>query len=804
MAEPSDMFDPLPPRTADDTAASDRPGSTDRLWRPIVPVPGDVALVFPPTPLGEPTAVWDYSNAEGGLFHRICRWDLGKGEKTIRPLSYCESADGKREWRWMHLPGPRPVYGLDHLAQHPAASIVLTEGEKAADAARALFPDRVGITSSGGSGAAGEADWSPLAGRDVTIWPDNDAAGKQYACAVAKLIKVAGAASIRIVSVPAEWPEGWDVADLPPGGIDAESLRRMLQDAHEHTVLEAGTAVAPIDLDDAGLKQRDALLRICDNASVWQSPDREAFASIPVGDHMEHYAVASRAFGLWMRNELANRYTQRGRPASATDNIVREVRTAVEARALYEGKSHCVALRVLEHDDAIYIDRGTADWSAIEISKRGRAVVPRTPAPILRGKRTAPFPGLPSRGSLRPLRRLLRHLDRDAFILLVVWCLGALLPRGPYTILVLVGEQGSGKSMLARLVQRITDPVHGDLLQPPGNGRDLIAAAKTNRVLSFDNLSGLSPELADSLCRLATGSEIGGRALFTDHDSASFSACRPMVINGIPDLASRGDLADRAVVIRLPAVTARTTERDWWAAVEQALPSTLSALFDALSCGLQNLDTTPTPSDIRMADFARFIAAAEPRLPWRPGSFLKAYRQSRRETTTGLADGDPVASAVRAFMAGATEWIGLMSQLYGELTLAAARDGKLASGWPGNARWFGESLRRSAPALRELGIDFRERRGNAGRIVTLGRIATPATPASPQRVDRADERVASVPSVAKIPVSSSERRGDRHRDPGIDRKITDAGPSESRPTVASARDAGSARDDDGEIIEGRT
>ena len=132
------------------------------------------------------------------------------------------------------------------------------------------------------------------------------------------------------------------------------------------------------------------------------------------------------------------------------------------------------------------------------------------------------------------MRRLLEHLDEDTYILFVAWCLGAHLPNGPYPILVLGGEQGVRQSTVARLAQRITDPVHGDLLQPPGTDRDLIAAAKANRVMSFDNLSGISAELADSLCRLATGSELGGRALYTDHDMASFSACRPIVINGIP------------------------------------------------------------------------------------------------------------------------------------------------------------------------------------------------------------------------------------------------------------------------------
>src|SRR4029079_3245222 len=140
------------------------------------------------------------------------------------------------------------------------------------------------------------------------------------------------------------------------------------------------------------------------------------------------------------------------------------------------------------------------------------------------------------------------------------------------------------------------------LLQPPGDDRDLIAAAWSNRVLSFDNLSSVRAELADSLCRLATGSEIGGRALYSDHDTASFAACRPIVLNGIPDLAARGDLADRAIVLRLAGPPARITEKDGRTALYAVLPATFAALLDALSLGLRQLDQTPTPN-LRMADF---------------------------------------------------------------------------------------------------------------------------------------------------------------------------------------------------------
>jgi putative DNA primase/helicase len=512
------------------------------------------------------------------------------------------------------------------------------------------------------------------------------------------------------------------------------------------TAEEVAATEVPVDLKEAGLTQRDALLQVCDEATVWRSPEGEAFATVPVGGHIEHHSVSSRAFRHWMLHRLACRFTRGGRPASANDNAVRDARGAVEARGLVAGMTHPVALRVAEHKGAIYLDLGTTDWSVMQVTADGWSIVPAAPLPILRGKRAAPFVTPTLRGDFGPLRRLLGNLDEDTFILLVAGCLGALLPSGPYPILVLGGEQGAGKTTLARLVQRIVDPVHGDLLQPPGDDRDLIAAAKANRVLSFDNLSGLRADLADSLCRLSTGSEIGGRALYSDHDMASFSACRPLIINGIPDLAARGDLADRSIVLRLAALPRRMTERDWRAAVDAVLSTTFAALLDALSLGLRALNATPTPN-LRMADFARFVIAAEPALPWRPGAFSAAYERSRLDATVTLAEGDSVASALRIFMEDQRpNWTGLVSNLYSTLSDLASFGAQRPSDWPGNARWFGDRLRRSAPTLRALGIDCQERRIAGGTRVTLSWIAPLAT-----------STTANGASVATEPMSASHQ-----------------------------------------------
>jgi putative DNA primase/helicase len=117
----------------------------------------------------------------------------------------------------------------------------------------------------------------------------------------------------------------------------------------------------PVDLKDEKLTQRDALLRVCDKATVWRSPDGEPHVSVPASGHIEHHPISSRAFRNWMLYELASNFTQNGRPCSAGDSAVRDARAAIEARAMIDGQMHQAVMRTVEHEGVIYIDLGTAD-----------------------------------------------------------------------------------------------------------------------------------------------------------------------------------------------------------------------------------------------------------------------------------------------------------------------------------------------------------------------------------------------------------------------------------------------------------
>lgn len=230
MMDTNTMFRPL----SDDeivAGAADQPNE----WRPLAPIPADA----PPLTsaiidrFAKPgfsfSAGWRYYDAAGNLLGCVVRFDKPANgtpaEKDVCPLTFCQGPDGAREWRKKSWSAPRPLYGLDRLAARPDAPVLVVEGEKAADAAAIMFPDYVAITSPGGSNAAGKADWSPLKGRTVAIWPDHDEPGRKYADDVAR------ANTASVVQVPARFPHKWDLADPTPEGVSHDDLTRMLDSA---------------------------------------------------------------------------------------------------------------------------------------------------------------------------------------------------------------------------------------------------------------------------------------------------------------------------------------------------------------------------------------------------------------------------------------------------------------------------------------------------------------------------------------------------------------------------------------------
>jgi hypothetical protein len=193
-------------------------------WRPIAPVPeGAPEPTFTHKLYGKPSRTWTYRDAAGRALFHVARFDPAGKRKQIIPRCW-GTLNGKIGWHWRHPATPRPLYRLDELTARPADPVLVVEGEKTADAATAeLLPGYVVTTWPGGSNATRMADWSTLKGRCIMIWPDHDEPGRKAAEAIGDAL-LGIAAEVRIVDPPADLPEGWDLADVAPDGLDVRAL----------------------------------------------------------------------------------------------------------------------------------------------------------------------------------------------------------------------------------------------------------------------------------------------------------------------------------------------------------------------------------------------------------------------------------------------------------------------------------------------------------------------------------------------------------------------------------------------------
>ncbi len=106
-----------------------------------------------------------------------------------------------------------------------------------------------------------------------------------------------------------------------------------------------------------------------------------------------------------------------------------------------------------------------------------------------------------------------------------------------------------------------------------------------------------------------------------------------------------------------------------------------------------------------MADFARWVTAAEPALGWTKGAFLKSYYANRGQAHKQVLDADPVAVAVRALMSTVDTSGGRATELLDELATYAGDSATKRKDWPTAAHTLGNRLERLAPNLRAIGIE---------------------------------------------------------------------------------------------------
>ena len=474
--------------------------------------------------------------------------------------------------------------------------------------------------------------------------------------------------------------------------------------------------------DRADKRPKSAALRLVDAArrqcQLFTTPDGVAYAMIPAG-RKQTVKVQSGPFRRW----LAGLAQQAGFLAGG--KALADAALALDAAAFEAHEVRPVHLRFARVDDVIYLDLANDQGEIVVVTRDGWKITTECPVAFIRPANMAALPRPERGGDLDDLRQFINVTDAD-FPLLRGFLLDCLKGVGPYTVLLINGEQGSAKSTGSKYLRSLLDPVHkAPARRLQRDEYELAIAAQQNAILVFDNVSSLPQWLSDAIASLATGSGFAVRTLYSQDEEMVYGTARPVAFNGIPDFAESSDLLDRAIKVTLPPIpdAQRKSEDELEPLFEAARPKLLGALLDAASAGLKNYAAMNLGALPRMARSARWIAACEEGLAGQQGVFLTAYERTREEMTTLALDHSTVATALLTWMDTwvDTVWEGSASELLGVLTDQVHGVVLCSNAFPKAPNKLSGELRRIGPALRRVGITVDLSRSRLGSCIKIQR-----------------------------------------------------------------------------------
>lgn len=399
---------------------------------------------------------------------------------------------------------------------------------------------------------------------------------------------------------------------------------------------------------------------------------------------------------------------------------VKELQDFLRTIARFEGPEYLLHYRAARHEGTLWIDLGSADWSAVRLTMAGWEVVPSKDVPPL-FKRFSHMQALPvpvQGGTLEMLRPFVRVPTKAAWNLLQIWLCAAPLPDIPRPGLILYGLQGAGKSSTSKLLRGLVDPSLTALLTLPANEKEMVQLLDHHFVLALDNLQELKQWASDALCRAVTGGAFSKRKLYTDSDDVIYRFIRPFILNGINIPGASPDLLDRAIILPLGSIDPadRQAEQELAARFEEVRPYIFGAMLDALSAAMRGVASVQLDSLPRMADFARWGYVIAEHLGIGGKVFLQQYQKNALLQHVEVISSDPVAHSVLAFAKAVDTFEGTATELHQRCKEYLEEDERKDKSWPKAIHQFSRRLRRVTHSLQAMGTLVEFKRGEERTI----------------------------------------------------------------------------------------
>jgi hypothetical protein len=451
---------------------------------------------------------------------------------------------------------------------------------------------------------------------------------------------------------------------------------------------------------------------------------RSPCVSYIVDGHREQWRIDQREFREW----LAHRYYEaEGKTFSALAFEAARHVLAVIARK--KQKEHKLFTRFARIDDAIYYDLCDPEWRAIKITKNGWSVVSELPIVFKRQSHQAEqvVPQRDDKCRVSDIFDFINITDEKQKILMQAWLVSCFIPEFPHPMAYISGSQGTAKSTMSRILRLLIDPSRINVVSKPTTIENLAQALAHHSFIFFDNVSHISYEESDLICRAVTGSGFTKRELYSNDNVFIYNIMTTIGINGISLVADRPDLLERSVLFPLDPIAEinRKQEHLLYAEFEKIRPQLLGAILDTVSKAMKIHPTITAEKFPRMADFARWGCAIAEALGYTQKQFLDAYKNTRDEQQEHVISSSVVASTLIKMMENKDTWEGTANELLKALTYSAKDDWGYVDwkdrvqGLPKNANYLGRELKALIPALAEEGLVITRRTPRGSRIITI-------------------------------------------------------------------------------------
>ena len=630
-----------------------------------------------------------YHKPDGTIAYTKTRTDYEDGTKKF----YFEQPNGTKGIKDVQ----HELYNLPAVLT--ATKVYFVEGEKCADAV--IKQGFVATTLDTGAKSSWYAHYTEyLKDKEVIIVPDNDSPGMNYAKKILQNVPTA-----RIVKLP-DLAEKGDIYDwLAMGHTMAE--------VDELPTFEITEDVATTIHSDSGNTedfkketQAETIIRLVEEKDtiLFHDTAKDPYAAIMIDGHREVWGIDNGDFNTWL-NSLY--YSAEKKPAKK--DSLSQAKEVLKARAVFENtKAIPLDTRVAQLDNAFWYNLSNDDWNAVKITNDGWEIVDNPPIMFKRFRHQNCQFKPSTEGDIR---RVLKYINlQDNHTMFLCWLVCCFVPNIPHAMPIFFGEKGAAKTTACTLLKKLIDPSALETLTIPKTSRSLAVNLQQHWFLPFDNVSRIDEETSDTLCRAITGGGIQQRKLFTDADDYIFTFQKCLALNGINNIANRPDLLDRAILIELCRIDENNRRElsELMADFEKDLPCILGGIFDTLSKAMSLYPTIKLDTLPRMADFARWGYAIGEALGGLGNEFLGEYNANQGKRNIEILNTDIVATLVVAFMKDKSEWTGLVSELYNQLSAMAPQYGINSKGkeFPTVPQVFSRRLNNLQSNLAEAGITF--------------------------------------------------------------------------------------------------